>query len=73
MLLKIFLRRDTVGKINNWGLTVLKWKDRRDVLNINTKHTNKSIINIVWTGKIIIKQKVVVYDNVRKGFIDLND
>lgn len=71
MLVEIFLKGDTVAKINSWGLTVLKWRDRQDVLIISTKYINTSIINIVWTGKIIKNLKVVVDYNARKVFIDL--
>lgn len=47
MLVENFLKGDTVAKINSWGLTVLKWRDRQDVFIIITKYINKSIINIV--------------------------
>lgn len=51
---------------------MLKWRDRRDVLMISTKHTNKSV-KINRNGKTIEKPQVIVDFNAGKGFIELND
>lgn len=52
---------------------MLKWKDRREVLMISTKLTNK-IISVDRSRKTV-KQKpeVVVNFNTGKGCIDLTD
>lgn len=67
------IRGNIVAKINKWEVTVLKWRDRWDVLIVSVKHTNKSIIQIVWTSIIIKKAEVVVDYNAGKGLIDLSD
>lgn len=64
---------ETVARINNKGVIVLKWKDRREILMISTKHTNK-IISVDRIGKTVKQKPEVVVDyNAGKGFIDLTD
>ncbi|XP_025423365.1 piggyBac transposable element-derived protein 4-like [Sipha flava] len=64
---------ETVAKINNKGVTVLKWKDRREVLMISTKQTNK-IISVDRSRKTVKQKPEVVVDyNTGKGYIDLTD
>ena len=66
-------KEETVARINNKGVTVLKWKDRREVLMISTKHTNK-IINVDRSRKTVKQKPEVVVDyNTGKGYIDLTD
>ncbi|XP_025425482.1 piggyBac transposable element-derived protein 4-like [Sipha flava] len=64
---------ETVAKINNKGVTVLKWKDKREVLMISTKHTNK-IISVDRSRKTVKQKPEVVVDyNTGKGYINLTD
>lgn len=51
---------------------VLKWKDRRDVLMLSTKHDN-SMTRFNRRRTIIEKPRVVADYNKGKGYIDLTD
>lgn len=54
------------------GVMVLKWKDKRDLLMISTKH-DASCIDVPKRGLIQRKPKVVMDYNDGKSFIDRND
>lgn len=54
------------------NVLVLKWKDKRDLCMISTKH-NSEMIETRVKGKIINKPKVVVDYNAGKTSIDLSD
>jgi len=51
---------------------ILKWKDKRDLYMISTKHTSEVVENVV-RGKIVKKPKVVIDYNTGKTPIDLSD
>jgi len=51
---------------------VLKWKDRRDVLMLSTKHDN-SMISFNRRRTTIEKPRVVADYNKGKGYIDMTD
>lgn len=57
---------------NEDGVTVLKWKDKRDVLMLSTKHSDKFAV-VVKKGKQIRKPKVILDYNKSKGSVDLSD
>lgn len=59
-------------KKNRQGIMVLKWKDRRDVLMLSTKHDN-SMKSFNRRGKTFEKPNVVAEYNKGKGYIDLSD
>ncbi|KAI5632386.1 transposase IS4 domain-containing protein [Phthorimaea operculella] len=48
--------REFVAQQNEDGITVLKWKDKRDVLMLSTKHDDK-FVRMQIKGKTIVKQK----------------
>lgn len=54
------------------NILVLKWKDKRNLCMISTKH-NSGMIETQVKGKIINKPKVVVDYNAGKTSIDLSD
>lgn len=61
-----------IAKQNGLGVTVLKWKDRRDVLMISTKHSNSMNKIQMKRGKKI-KPNAIIYYNRGKGLIDVSD
>lgn len=66
---------EIIGKENNTGIVVMKWKDQRDVLALSTYHN----LDIVPTGKRnrknveISKPKLILDYNKGKSGIDLSD
>ena len=66
---------EVIARQNNDGVHVLKWRDRRDVMVLSTKHGG----NLVNTGKknrkqeIIEKPEAVLFYNSIKQGIDVSD
>lgn len=69
---KKLARGGVVTKQNRRGVMVLKWKDRRDVLMLSTKHDN-SMTSFNRRRTTIEKPQGVADYNKGKGFIDLTD
>ncbi|GBP98222.1 PiggyBac transposable element-derived protein 4 [Eumeta japonica] len=63
---------ETMAMENEDGVTVLKWKDKRDVLMLSTKHSDKIAV-VVKKGKQIRKPKVILDYNKSKGSVDMSD
>lgn len=67
-------KNDIIGRENS-GIVVAKWKDKRDVLVLSTKHN----LDVVSTGKRnrnndeIKKLKMIMEYNVAKQGIDVSD
>lgn len=51
---------------------MLKWRDKRDILMISTKH-DSAVSDVQIRGKTVQKPKVVVDYNIGKSSIDLSD
>lgn len=66
------LKKGEVVAQQKEGVLVLKWKDKRDLLMISTKHDN-SCVDVQKRGLIQRKPKVVMDYNDGKSFIDRND
>lgn len=60
------------GKENRRGICVLKWRDRRDVTMLSTKHTLETVRVQTRTGNVE-KPKAVLEYNKAKSSIDLSD
>ncbi|CAH2008558.1 unnamed protein product [Acanthoscelides obtectus] len=54
------------------GISILKWKDKRDVLMLSTYHFNETV-TIQIRGKEIVKPLMVVDYNKGKSSVDLSD
>ncbi|XP_060801122.1 piggyBac transposable element-derived protein 4-like [Amyelois transitella] len=54
------------------GITMMKWKDKRDVYVLSTKHSIQ-FQDVNKRGKIVSKPKIVVDYNQAKGAVDLAD
>lgn len=54
------------------GLTVLKWKDKRDVLLLSTKHSDEIVI-VRKRGNDRIKPKILIDYNEGKSYVDVSD
>lgn len=65
-------RGQFVAKENSEGITVMKWKDKRDVLLLSTKHSVR-FQNVRKRNKVISKPKIVIDYNSAKGAVDLSD
>lgn len=60
------------AKMSNTNVMILKWKDKRDVLMISTKHDD-SLVTVTRRRGEIRKPAVVVDYNKGKSFIDISD
>ncbi|CAK1599162.1 unnamed protein product [Parnassius mnemosyne] len=54
------------------GITVMKWKDKRDVLVLSTKHSVR-FVEIIKRGQVVKKPQIVLEYNKAKGGVDLAD
>lgn len=63
---------EVIAKQNEEKTVVLKWKDKRDVMMLSTKHDDTSA-TCMRKGKEIVKPQVVVDYNKGKSYIDLSD
>lgn len=63
---------EIVGRESNTGVVVCKWKDKRDVLTLSTKHDD-SMVDVKIRDKVVKKPKVITDYNNSKAFIDLSD
>ena len=66
---------ELVARENDMGMTVMKWKDKRDVLVLSTKHdgTMKRTGKKNRHGENVIKPEAVIFYNSTKQGIDLSD
>ncbi|XP_022837201.1 piggyBac transposable element-derived protein 4-like [Spodoptera litura] len=65
-------RGQYIAKESNDGITVLRWRDKRDVLVLSTKHSVR-FQSIIKHGKQTSKPKIVLDYNKAKGAVDLSD
>ena len=65
-------RGKIIARENNQGITVLKWKDKRDVLVLSTKHSSE-MTNVKTKRGFCSKPKIMVEYNKAKTCIDLSD
>lgn len=61
-----------IAKESEDGITVLRWKDKRDVLVLSTKHSTR-FIPVTKNNKTTMKPAIVVDYNKAKGAVDLAD
>ncbi|CAG5044070.1 unnamed protein product [Parnassius apollo] len=50
----------------------MRWKDKRDVLILSTKHSTR-FVRVVKRNKVILKPAIIVNYNKAKGAVDLSD
>lgn len=65
-------RGQVIARENEKGITVLKWKDKRDVLMLSTKHSAE-MISVPKRSCSYEKPKMVVDYNLGKSSVDLSD
>ena len=65
-------RREIFAKENENGITLMKWKDKRDVLLLSTKHSVETTI-VRKKGYDIVKPKLVIDYNEAKSSVDISD
>ncbi|CAG5015359.1 unnamed protein product [Parnassius apollo] len=63
---------EVIAMENERGICVLKWKDKRDVLMLSTKHS-KGFSKITKKGKVIRKPRMVLAYNKIKSAVDMSD
>lgn len=71
LLSKKLKRYEYIAKESNDGLRILKWKDKRDVPLLSTKHSNETVT--VQKRGNIRKTKVIVNYNEGKSSVDISD
>lgn len=65
-------RGEYIARESEDGITVMKWKDKRDVLVLSTKHSDR-FQTVTKRGKTVLKPKIVLDYNRAKGAVDLSD
>ncbi|KAJ8947324.1 hypothetical protein NQ314_008626 [Rhamnusium bicolor] len=68
----IIWKDEITAKENADGITILKWRDKRDVLMLSTKHTDE-MVSVTKNGKEVLKPKMVIDYNIGKTSIDISD
>lgn len=63
---------EQIAAESDTGVVVQKWKDKRDVLVLSTKHTDE-MMTFTKNGKQVEKPKNIVEYNKYKCYIDLSD
>lgn len=63
---------EVYGLENERGICVLKWKDKRDVLMLSTKHTTETV-NVQRRAGVVRKPKAIMEYNDAKSSIDQSD
>lgn len=63
---------ESIGMENERGICVLKWKDKRDVLMLYTKHS-KGMATVLKKGRSVRKPKMILAYNKAKGAVDSTD
>lgn len=57
---------------NEDGITILKWKDKREEMMLSTKHADRIISTITKKGKQVTKPKMI-FDYKSKGSVAMSD
>lgn len=70
--LKKLKRGEIISKENTRGINIMKWKDKRDVLILSTKHTD-TMEEVQSRGSTTLKPRAVSDYNRGKSSIDLSD
>lgn len=65
-------RGEVIARENKKGITVLKWKDKRDVLMLSTKHSAE-MTTVHKKFYSYEKPKIVVEYNLGKSSVDLSN
>lgn len=63
---------ETIASESNTGVIVQKWKDKRDVLTLSTKHTDE-MKTVNYKRREVEKPTVIIDYNKSKSFIDISD
>nr|XP_018899375.1 PREDICTED: piggyBac transposable element-derived protein 1-like [Bemisia tabaci] len=66
-------RGDVAAKESKEGITVLNWKDTRNVLMLSSKHTDEMVTIQNKKGEDVKKPAAVIEYNSGKGAVDLSD
>lgn len=61
-----------IAKESADGITVMKWRDKRDVLVLSTKHSTR-FVRVMKHNKVTSKPAIILDYNKAKGAVDLSD
>ncbi|KAJ8971209.1 hypothetical protein NQ314_000811 [Rhamnusium bicolor] len=64
---------ETIAMENHKGVTVLNWRDKRNVLMLSTKYSNEVVETTRKTGQLVNKPKMVMDYNKGNSAVDLSD
>ncbi|CAG4987529.1 unnamed protein product [Parnassius apollo] len=62
-----------ISRENQRGITVMKWRDKREVLLLSTKHSNILKESTSKRGLVTKKPKIILSYNQAKSAVDLSD
>ncbi|XP_014476746.1 PREDICTED: piggyBac transposable element-derived protein 4-like isoform X2 [Dinoponera quadriceps] len=65
-------RGEIIAKENKQGITILKWKDKRDILVLSTKHSSE-MVNVESRSEHKLKPQIIVDYNRGKAAVYLSD
>lgn len=63
---------EIIAREHKNGLTILKWKDKRDILMLSTKHSVE-MVTVAGRKNSSIKPKIFVDYNANKSYVDISD
>ncbi|XP_014616305.1 PREDICTED: piggyBac transposable element-derived protein 4-like [Polistes canadensis] len=72
VILKKLKQGEIIAKENKKGITILKWKDKRDILLLSTKHSSE-MVNVKSRSEDKLKPQIVVAYNRGKAAVNLSD
>lgn len=68
VITKKLKRGEIIAKVNSRGICIMKWRDKRDVLLLSTKHTNKTVTLQRKKGdNIAIPEAIVEYNSAKNS------
>ncbi|XP_047345311.1 piggyBac transposable element-derived protein 4-like [Vespa velutina] len=72
ILSKKLQRGEIIAREHKNGITILKWKDKRNVLMLSTKHSTE-MVTVNGRRNNCIKPKIIADYNISKSYVDLSD
>lgn len=62
-----------IAQENKDGITAMKWRDKREVLVLSTKHSDRFVKIKKRQGNVVMKPQIITDYNTAKGAVDLSD
>lgn len=73
ILSKKLQQGEIIAREHKNGITILKWKDKRNILMLSTKHSIEMVTVISRKNNSCIKPKIIVDYNTSKSYVNLSE